>query len=248
MNAIYILWLRQVKRHLRSKSRMIGSLGQPLMYLFAFGLGFGPIFARAGQGDYIQFLLPGIIGMNIIFASVFSGIEVIWDRQFGFLKETLVAPVPRFNVMLGRTLGSATMAMLQALVVLIIASISIFKINNIWNLPIVLLTMFLISVIFTSLGTMIGSILKDMQGFHLIVNFLIMPLFFLSGALFPLKNSNIIISGIGTINPLSYGVDALRQLLSGIAHYGLFLDFGFLITVTILFLGASGYFFSRIQA
>src|SRR5271154_2994987 len=108
MGTIRILWLRQLKRYFRSRSRMIGSLGQPILFLLALGYGLGPIFQKAGQGNYLQFLAPGIIGMGIIFTSIFSGIELIWDRQFGFLKETLVAPVSRINIMIGRTLGGAT--------------------------------------------------------------------------------------------------------------------------------------------
>ena len=108
MNAIYILWLRQLKRYVRSRSRIVASLGQPLLFLLALGFGFGPIFKQAGQGNYIQFLAPGVIAMTVLFTSIFSGIELIWDRQFGFLKETLVAPVPRILIMIGRTLGGAT--------------------------------------------------------------------------------------------------------------------------------------------
>src|SRR5512138_741882 len=110
VKAIYILWLRQLKRYSRSKARIIGSLGQPLLFLVALGFGFGPIYTRAGGGNYIQFLAPGIIAMSILFTAIFSGIEIIWDRQFGFLKETLVAPVSRFSIMLGRTMGGATVA------------------------------------------------------------------------------------------------------------------------------------------
>ena len=101
MSVIYILWLRQVKRHFRMRTRIVGSLGQPLLFLLALGFGFGPIYQKAGGGNYIEFLAPGVIAMGILFTAVFSGIEIIWDRQFGFLKETLVAPVPRRNIMIG---------------------------------------------------------------------------------------------------------------------------------------------------
>src|SRR6201997_5834255 len=113
MSSIYILWIRQLKRYVRSRSRIVSSLGQPVLYLIALGFGFGPIFQKAGQGSYIQFLAPGIIGMTLLFTSVFSGMELIWDRQFGFLKETLVAPVPRLLIMIGRTLGGATVAIIK---------------------------------------------------------------------------------------------------------------------------------------
>ena len=113
MNVIYILWLRQLKRSARARARIIASFGQPLLFLLAFGFGFGSLFQRAGQGNYIQFLAPGVITMSVLFTSIFSGIELLMDRQFGFLKETLVAPVPRVWIILGRILGGATIAMIQ---------------------------------------------------------------------------------------------------------------------------------------
>src|SRR5579862_1975250 len=126
MSAIYIMWLRQLKRYFRSKPRMIGSLGQPLIFLLAFVFGFGKIYSQSGRGDYLQFLAPGVISMGVLFTGVFSGIEIIWDRQFGFLKETLVAPVPRLTIMIGRTLGGATVAMIQGLIVVAICFLAGF--------------------------------------------------------------------------------------------------------------------------
>src|SRR5579871_6666967 len=112
---VFALWLREVKRYLRSRPQIIASLGQPLMYLLVLGFGLGPVFERAGQGDYLQFVAPGVVGMSILFSSIFSGVGLLWDRQFGFLKETLVAPVPRSVIMLGKALGAASVAMLQGL-------------------------------------------------------------------------------------------------------------------------------------
>src|SRR3954466_7582404 len=120
MSAIYILWLRELKRYSRSRAQIVASLGQPLLYLVALGFGLGPVFQKAGQGSYIQFVAPGVIAMTVLFSSVFSGIGLLWDRQFGFLKETLVAPVPRIQVMLGRTLGAATVAVIQGSLVAIV--------------------------------------------------------------------------------------------------------------------------------
>jgi len=113
MSAIYILWLRELKRYIRSKAQIVASLGQPVLYLLALGFGFGPVFQKAGNGSYLQFMAPGVISMTILFSSIFSGIAMLWDRQFGFLKETLVAPVPRIEIMIGRTLGGATVAVIQ---------------------------------------------------------------------------------------------------------------------------------------
>ena len=186
MRTVYIMWIRQLKRYWRSKPRMFGSLAQPILFLVALGFGFGPIFQKAGGGNYIDFLAPGVIAMSILFTAVFTGIEVIWDRQFGFLKETLVAPVPRFKIMIGRTLGGATVATLQGIVVFLICLLIGFRPDNWTMLPLAIVFMFLIATLFTSMGTAIASRLNDMQAFPLIINFLIMPIFFLSGSLFPI--------------------------------------------------------------
>lgn len=247
MKAIYILWLRQIKRYMRSRSRIVGSLAQPLLYLLALGYGLGSVFQRAGQGNYVEFLGPGIIAMSIIFTAIFSGIEIIWDRQFGFLKETLVAPVPRFYIMIGRTLGGATVATVQGLIVLLISLLLGFHINN-WLLIFPGIgVMFLMALLFTALGTTIASRLDDMQGFQLIMNFLIMPIFFLSGALFPLEGlpSGIRIATI--IDPLTYGIDALRGVLIGSSYLGVWTNIGVLAAVTLVLLGLGSVFFSKIE-
>lgn len=247
MTAIYILWLRQLKRYLRSRARIVGSLGQPLLFLFALGFGFGPIFQKAGGGNYLQYISPGIIGMTILFSSVFFGIEIIWDRQFGFLKETLVAPVPRFEIMLGRTLGGATVATCQGIIVLGISMLAGFRPDSFTGILLAILMMFLIAVLFTAMGTAIASKLEDMHAFQLIMNFLIMPLFFLSGALFPLTNLPPLLSAIIRINPLSYGVDAIRGALISSSHFGLFTDFFILVVFCLIFTAAGSYLFSRIE-
>lgn len=247
MKKIYILWLRQIKKYLRSKSRLLGSMAQPLLFLLALGYGFGSVFQQAGQGNYLNFLAPGIIGMSIIFTAIFSGMEVIWDRQFGFLKETLVAPMSRLHIMIGRTLGGATVATMQGVVVMFISLIFGFHpISWLAVIPAIGI-MFLIALLFTSLGTMVASLLDDMQGFQLIMNFLVMPLFFLSGALFPLQGLPKALAIIARIDPLSYGIDALRALFIGIGHYGLGTDVVVLGVITLVFLLLGSYFFKKIQ-
>lgn len=248
MKTIYILWLRQIKRYLRSKSRIVGSLAQPLLFLLALGYGLSPVFEKAGQGNYTDFLVPGIIGMSIIFTSVFSGIEVIWDRQFGFLKETLVAPVSRNQIVIGRILGGATTALFQGLVVLVISLIFGFLHMNWLLIPFALIVMFLIAILFTAIGTAIASKLEDMQGFQLIMNFLVMPVFFLSGALFPLNGLPQALKVVAQLDPLSYGVDALRFFLSGVSHYSLTMDFSVLAILCAFFIALAGYFFTKMEA
>lgn len=248
MNAIYILWLRQLIRYFRSKSRIIGSLAQPLLFLVALGFGFGPIYSKAGGGNYIQFLVPGIIGMSIMFTAVFMGIEMIWDRKFGFLKETMVAPVSRFSIMFGRILGGATVATLQGVLVMIISIFVGFRPTN-WLLVIpAILVMFLIALVFTTLGTAIASIMEDMQGFQLIINFLVMPMFFLSGALFPLTGLPTAVTAIAMIDPLTYGVDALRGALLGASHINLPLDFAMTLGIWLILMGIGSILFSKMEA
>ena len=248
MSTIYILWLRQLKRYFRSKSRMIGSLGQPILFLVALGFGFGPIYQKAGGGSYIQFLAPGIIAMSVIFTAIFSGIEIIWDRKFGFLKETLVAPVSRLNIMIGRTLGGATVATIQGIIVFGLATIVGFRPMSLILLIPAFFFIFLIALLFTALGTAIASVLEDMQGFQLIMNFLVMPLFFLSGALFPLAGLPSGIKIISYLDPLSYGVDGLRGTLVGGSYFSLGLDFLILGALTLMLLMLGSFLFSRIEA
>lgn len=246
---MYIFWLRQLKRYFRSRSRIVGSLGQPLLFLIALGFGFGPIFSAAGGGDYMQFLTPGIIAMSVLFMAMFSGIEVIWDRQFGFLKETLVAPVPRFKIMLGRTLGGATVATMQGLIVLFLSSAFLgFVPVSLAMVPVAVFFMFFTAILFTAMGTAIASLMDDMHGFQLVMNFLIMPVFFLSGALFPLSGLPEPLVLVSSLDPLSYGVDGLRGSLAGISHFGLFMDAGVLFALSMIFMAIGSYFFSRVQA
>jgi ABC-2 type transport system permease protein len=245
--AIYIMWLRQMKRFLRSKARIVASVAQPLLFLVTFGFGFSAIFRQAGAGNYIDFLAPGIVAMAIVFSSTFSGIEVMWDRQFGFLKETLVAPVPRTALMFGRTLGGATVALIQGLLVLIVTLVVGFRPHNWALVPAAIVVMAMIAIIFTAFGTAVGAKLRDMQGFQLIMNFIIMPLFFLSGALFPLDGLPGAMYAVVRADPLSYGVDALRALLIDNTHFGLGLDIAVLLASGAALVGLGSYFFAKIE-
>jgi len=247
MKAIYILWLRQQKRYFRSRSRIVGSLGQPLLFLLALGFGFGPTFARAGGGSYIQFVTPGIISMAILFTAIFSGVELIWDRQFGFLKETFVAPVPRIIIVFGRALGGATVALMQGTVVLIVCVLAGFRFEHLALLPVAIGFMLLISLLFTAIGTSFGSVLEDMQGFQLIMNFLVLPLFFFSNALFPAQGLPKVLQAVVRINPLSYGIDGLRGALTHGFAFGLGVDVTTLGILAMILLTLGAYLFSRIQ-
>lgn len=247
-SVIYALWIRQVKRYYRSKTRIIGSLGQPILFLVALGFGFGPIFQASGQQvSYINFLLPGIIAMGSLFVGLFSGVEIIWDRQFGFLKEIMVAPISRTEIMVGRTLGGATSAFIQGILIFLISipfDLSILKMAH----PIYFfIFMALIAITFTALGTAIASKLQDMQGFQLIMSLLMMPLFFLSGALFPLSNLPPALQLVTSLNPLSYGVDGMRASALGLTHFGLQMDFLVLGGFTLIIFVIGTWLFSKIQ-
>jgi len=247
MKVIGGLWVREVKRYLRSRPQIIASLGQPLLYLLVLGFGLGPVFRQSGQGSYLQFVAPGVIGMGILFTSIFSGIGLLWDRQFGFLKETLVAPVPRLQIMVGRTLGGATIAMIQGTLILTVCVIAGFRPRNAGDIPLALFFMALIATVFSALGTAIGSTLKDMQGFQLIMNFLVMPIFFLSGALFPLANLPGALAVATHIDPLAYGVDGLRGAFIGVSYFNVATDISVLAVVASCFLMLGAWAFSRIQ-
>ena len=247
MSVIYILWLRELRRYVRSRAQIVASLGQPLMYLIALGFGLGPVFQKAGEGSYLQFVAPGVVAMTVLFSSVFSGMGLLWDRQFGFLKETLVAPVPRISIMLGRTLGAATVAVIQGLLVMVVCFVAGFRVASIAKLPLALLFMALIACAFSALGTAIGSALENMQGFQLIMNFLVMPIFFLSGALYPLTNLPTAFSIVVSLDPLAYGVDGLRAALIGVSHFGPAVDAVVLVVVACILLAIGSRLFSRIQ-
>ena len=247
MRVIYILWLREVKKYSRSRTQIIASLGSPIMYLGVLGFGLGPIFRKAGEGSYLQFMAPGVIGMTILFTSMFSGIALLWDRQFGFLKETLVAPVPRLWIMMGRTLGGATVSIFQGLLILVICLVAGFRPVSITVIPLAILFMMMIAIVFAALGTVIGSSLKNMQGFQLVMNFLVMPIYFLSGALYPLNNLPKALTLLTRIDPLTYGVDGVRTVLTGVTHFGLPTDAIVLVGVAFLLLTAGAWRFSKIE-
>jgi ABC-2 type transport system permease protein len=249
MNAIYILWWREVKRYTRSRAQIVASLGQPMLYLLVLGFGLGPVFQRAGNGNYLQFVAPGVIGMSVLFSSIFSGLGILFDRQFGFLKETLVAPVSRLQIMAGRTLGGATVAVMQGLLVTVVCLIAGFRPVSLATVPVALGFMVLIAICFAALGMAIGSGLQDMQGFQLIMNFLVLPIYFLSGALFPLTGLPIVLSYITKADPLAYGIDGMRNVLLGASHaaFDPRLDLVVLVVVGSILLVIGAQRFSKIE-
>jgi ABC-2 type transport system permease protein len=224
MRTVYILWLRQIKRYFRSRSRIVGAIGQPLLFLLALGYGLGSVYKAAGRGNYLQFLVPGIMAQTVLFSSMFYGAMIIIDRQFGFLKETLVVPVSRFKIMIGGALGGATTAVIQGSLVFFISLAIGFRPHN-WIMTLVALVfMCALALAITSFSSGIGSFVQDMQGFQAINQFLVFPLYFLSGALYPLNNVPTWLRIIAEINPISYTVDALRWAMLGTTKFGLRAD------------------------
>ncbi|MDD5133498.1 MAG: ABC transporter permease [Candidatus Nanoarchaeia archaeon] len=247
--AIYTLWLRSIKRFIRSKSRIIGSLAQPLFFLIILGFGLNSVMSLPGTGSYVKFMVPGIVSMTVMFSSIFSGIQIIWDKQFGFLKETLIAPVSRTSIMFGQTIGGATTALIQGTLTLILAMfVAGLTSFSLYGFLIAFVFMILIGLSFTALGIAIASKMEDMHGFQLIMNFLMFPLFFLSGALFPLSNAPIILKTIAHFNPLSYGVEGVRYGLLGTSEINPLLSFIVLVGFTVFIVILGGYFFKKVNA
>lgn len=247
LDVVYILWLRQMKRYLRSRSRVLGAIGQPVLFLLALGYGIGSVYKKAGQGDYLQFLVPGIIVQTLLFSGVFWGIQILFDKRFGFLKEMLVAPVPRVKVLLGNALGGATISLFQAIMVFVIAIVLGFRPENWAYIPLTLLIAIVLSVTLTSFGAGIASMVEDFQGFQGINNFLIFPLFFLSSALYPLNNVPAWLRIASEINPLSYTVDALRYSLIHQSHFGIGKDLLVVAVALVVSVAFAVNRFDRIQ-
>jgi ABC-2 type transport system permease protein len=215
LTGIYIVWLRDFKRFWRDTPRRLGAFVQPLVYLFLLGTGLQAAFKVFGAGDtkYVTFMFPGILGMTILFTSVFSAISILWDRQFGFLKEILVSPVPRPSVAIGKVIGGATTAVLQGAVLLVLMffpNVFGFHWSTLWKALALIPLMVLLALAMTSVGVAVGSRMKSFEAFPIIMNFLLLPLFFLSGAMFPLQGLPGWMNFLTKINPLSYGVDMLR--------------------------------------
>jgi ABC-2 type transport system permease protein len=252
MDVIYTIWLRNVKRYMRSKSRIIGSLGMPLFFLLLLGFGLSPLIQGAGVTDagssYTGFIVPGIVAMSVLFTSMFSGIQVIWDKQFGFLKETLVAPISRIEIMLGQTLGGATISVIQGLLTLIVALLIGSGINvTATGFLIAVVFMTFIGISFTALGIAFASRMNDMHGFQLIMNFVIFPIFGLSGAIFPINSLPPLIKYLTYLDPLTYGVQGIRYGLLGAAEINPVLSFIALTAFTVITVLAGQYLFRTIK-
>jgi ABC-2 type transport system permease protein len=235
LTPIFIIWYRDVLRFFREKSQLLTALFRPALWLFAFGMGLRPSFKNIHGFNYIQFVFPGVIAMTLIFTSIGSGISIIWDREFGFLKEIMVAPIPRTWIVLGKSLSGSTLAMIQGGCVLLFAPLVGVHISF-SEVLICLLVMFLVSMSLTGLGIILAARMTSFEGFGAIMNFIIMPLYFLSGAIFPLHGIPFWLYLISILNPLTYGVDLLRGAMLHIHQFSYLLSSLFLLSFFIVML------------
>jgi ABC-2 type transport system permease protein len=244
---IYIVWLREVKRYFRAKERIVSSLAMPLFWFIIFGSGMRyAVQIQNANINYSEFLAPGIIAMALLFTSIFSGVSVIWDREFGFLKEMLVAPVSRLSIVIGRSLGGATTAVIQGMIIMFLSILLGVKISLLSILFLIPL-MVIISLGFVSLGITIASLMESIEGFQLIMNFIVMPMFFLSGALFPINNLPDIFKIFVFIDPMTYGVEVLRYATIGFSSIPFYLSLLFVIIFSGLMSFIGSYAFSKRQ-
>lgn len=250
LNGIYTVWLRDIKRYYRDKPRIIGSFAQPILFLFVLGTGIASSFSSFGSGGgekFLNFMFPGIVGMTVLFTSFFSAMSIVWDREFGFLREILVAPISRISIVIGKLLGGSTIAMFQGSIILLFSPILNIPITFIIFLK-VLAIMFLLSMTISTMGILLASVIKSMQAFQVITNFFLMPMFFLSGALFPLNNTVRWMNIVSKINPLSYGIDAMRFAMlgdRGLQLYPIWLNILVMLSLIVVFSILGGFLFSR---
>lgn len=245
---IYTLWLREMKWFIRGRTRIIQSIVQPFLWLAIVGLGLSSAFKLPGGQSYLNFMAPGIVGMTLIFSATMSGVSVLWDKQFGFMKEILVAPVSRTHIMLGKALGGVTTSMIQGMLLLVAISVVGIVPSSIGAVLQVLVFMVLISLAFVSLGLAMASRMEDPIAFPLVINFLVLPLFFLSGALFPLATAPDWMKGIAYFNPLRYGVDGLRGAIISVSELPITVDLTVLIVFSAAMILLGGYLFRKASA
>jgi len=246
VHAVSTLWKRKMTRFFRNKPRIISSIVQSLFFLF--GLGFGMSRFNVGNVNYSSFLTPGILAMSSLFSSVFFGIQVLMDKQFGFLKEILVAPVKRVEIMAGKVLAGVSISLLQSGIIAVTALLLGFlTFPSLTSFLFTLLILFLTLIGFVSLGILIASNIDDMHAFQLIMNFIIQPIFIFSGALFPIDNLPYPINQVIAVNPFSYSVDGLRNVVLGESSHSLILNLSVISSFAFILLLLGTYSFQKMK-
>jgi len=244
LSGLYAIWQREFKVFLREKSRVVASIINPLMWLFIFGGGLGARFS-VENFNYQTFIYPGIIVMSTLFSSIFYGVYIVWDKRLDFLKEVLVAPLSRTTIFFGKVLGGVTDAMIQASILFLLAPI--FGINFTFNFILIYIFLFILVVGLVSIGLTVGSLMESPEGFGLIISSVNFPLFFLSGALYPLDDLPYWMSILTKIDPVTYGVDGIRGLMLGINTFGLVVDFLVLVGFAFLMILIGTFAFKRMK-
>jgi ABC-2 type transport system permease protein len=245
MLGVYAVWWREFKVFQREKSRVVSSIVQPLMWLFLFGSGVGASVDVSGV-NYQDYIYPGVLAMSVLFGSVFFGLYIVWDRKLDVLKAMLVAPVSRLSIFFGKVLGGCTDITLQVLILFLFSFL--FPSINPWGIPMALLILFITSIAMVSLGLAVGSLFESLEGFQVVSTFLVFPLFFLSGALFPV-NDRLPgwLQGAVKLNPLTYTVDGVRGALLGLNAFPLYADLGVIAIFAALMILAGSALFSRMK-
>lgn len=247
VNAVYVLIARDFKKFIRERSRLISTLARPLIWLFLVGNGMSKFVSPDIGVSYMQFIFPGILGMTILFSSIFSSISIIWDKEFGLMKEILVAPVSRFSIVIGKALSGTIISSIQATVILMLFPFLGIKLGLL-SIPFTIAIAFLLAFCISSLGIIIATFYDSMESFSAIMNFIVMPMFFLSGAMYPVKNLPDILKWISKINPLTFGIDALKHSIlkdSAIFDFTLFVDLSVLTVLSVVFVLLAGILFER---
>ncbi len=215
LRAVYTIWYRDILRFWHDKMRMIGSITFPLLFLFVFGSGLRARMGFLAPGvDFTQFMFPGIIGMTVLMSSFMAGISVVWDREFGFLKEVLVAPISRASVAVGKTLGAATVALLQGIIILLFAPLIGISLS-VGTVLALLPLMLLLSAATGSLGILLATRIRSMEAFQAVMQMLMFPMVFLSGVFFPLQGLPVWMNILVKLNPVTYGIAPIRQVMLG---------------------------------
>ena len=239
-NAIYVIVAREFKKFVREKSRLISAIARPLVWLFLVGAGMSRLVAPVDGVSYMQFIFPGILGMTILFSSMFSSISIIWDKEFGFMKEILVAPVSRTSIVMGKALSGTIVSTIQAVIILALFPFLGFKLG-VFDVVGAIVICTLVSFSISAFGIVLATFYESYESFSVIMNFIIMPMFFLSGAMYPVKLLPDILKFVAKLNPLTYGVDALKHVISPLAtgpmspDFNIFVDIGIIIGMSVVF-------------
>jgi len=245
LEGFYALWYRELKVFTREKSRIVSSLFTPILWIVVFGGGLGSAVSLGGV-NYQVFIFPGILAMTIMFSSVFFGLYIVWDRKIDFFKEVLVAPLSRTTIFIGKMVGGSIDALLQGIAMLILGLVLGVK----YNLLVLLLSflfMFVLASALVSLGLIIGANMESPEGFQLITSFLIFPMFFFSGALFPIDNLPHYLLAVTVLDPVTYAVDGLRGLLLGSSQLPIALNLAILAAFAVLMIGIGTWSFKRLK-